>query len=102
MNFDYPQIWITDLTTANTYNLTQGKVAFADNPSWSPDGSEIVFVQHNTKDGTPMGLFKINLATGAVTQLTGFSRTDVKGYYPDWRRCFRACPPDKPGCQLCR
>lgn len=104
VNFDWPQIWITDLTTAGTYNLTQGKVAFADNPSWSPDDTEIVFRQSETVHGTPIGLFKINLATGAVQQLTGFSLTDPKGSWPDWRRCFQSttqCPSGST-CQLCK
>jgi hypothetical protein len=104
VNYDWPQIWITDFTAAGTYSLTQGKVAFAAQPSWSADGTQIVFLQSETVHGTPIGLFKINVATGAVVQLTGFSSTDIKGSYPDWRRCFRSssqCPPGST-CQLCK
>lgn len=64
-------------------------------PTWSPDDQEIAYTFQESLNSGTIYIHKLNTATGAVVSLG-------TGRYPDWRRCFRVCPPDKPGCQLCK
>ncbi len=83
-------IWIVDLSgTATAFNLTQTLSVFEINPSWSPDGTEIVFRRQPFVGGNlgfPVGLYKINVTSHALTKLaqTGNGIGDLR--YPDWRR----------------
>ena len=82
-------VWITDMTSSGTYNLTKTSSAHETRPSWSSDDSEIVYRSQpfsNGQLGRQIGLYKRNLFTGTVTLLAG---TDVHVgdlHFPDWRR----------------
>lgn len=66
-----PQVWILDVLTGRSTQLTSWEWGGAD-PSWSPDGTQIVFVTENSfKNAPEVGvLWIIDLATGAPRQLT--------------------------------
>ncbi|KAJ6121010.1 tat pathway signal sequence domain-containing protein [Penicillium sp. IBT 18751x] len=54
-------------------------------PSWSPDGSAIVYRMFNMESGDPMGLHILNFTTGETSQLTvGWDNTP--GWSPDGER----------------
>ncbi|KAJ5117335.1 tricorn protease N-terminal domain-containing protein [Penicillium atrosanguineum] len=54
-------------------------------PSWSPDGSAVVYRLWNLESGSPMGLHILNFTTGETTQLTlGWDNTP--GWSPDGDR----------------
>jgi dipeptidyl aminopeptidase/acylaminoacyl peptidase len=63
---DLEHIWIKDLRTGRTDQLTFGNHVNSD-PSWSPDGSTIAFL--SSKDGSPQ-IFLIQVDGGRSHQLT--------------------------------
>ncbi|HUU16622.1 MAG TPA: hypothetical protein VMW72_05690 [Sedimentisphaerales bacterium] len=61
-------IWITDPDGSSHEDLTPGITGYGvTGPSWSPDGTRIVF----TQEGEP-GLLVLNVTTKSVTTLPGF------------------------------
>jgi len=66
-------LWIDSLSGDWDFFEVDGNRVEGRSPSWSPDNSELVFSTQKER------VYKWDLATGAVTQLTA-------GSYPDWQR----------------
>jgi hypothetical protein len=70
----------TALTKNNASNIVFSDVR---HPSWSPGGSEIAFAGQ-VGAGTPYHLYKVNVQTGTITQLTtGISNDTSPAWSPD-------------------
>ncbi|OQD73121.1 hypothetical protein PENDEC_c017G03536 [Penicillium decumbens] len=54
-------------------------------PSWSPDGSAVVYRLWNMESDSPVGLHILNFTTGETTQLT-FGWDNTPGWSPDGER----------------
>jgi hypothetical protein len=52
-------------------------------PAWSPDGTEIAFARAQGA-GKSYALYKVNVATGLVTRLTGSAETGFDEQSPTW------------------
>ncbi|PWY66756.1 tat pathway signal sequence domain-containing protein [Aspergillus heteromorphus CBS 117.55] len=89
--------WFTTRTEANAIiwrtfsngtfhtNLTDGISDNSGFPSWSPDGSAMVYRKWSLVTGAPEGLHIMNFTTGVTTQLTaGWDNTP--GWSPDGER----------------
>ena len=60
-------------------------------PSWSPDGGRIAFVKADDRDDTIWNLWILELATGALRQVSfhGAGRTSSGSWFPDGHRlCY--------------
>jgi Tol biopolymer transport system component len=90
-------LWILDLETGETRQLTQGD-ARDHLPSWSPDGSTIVFIKHDLPIGSaPSTLYSIRLDGTGLTQLTdGRSQTTAASWSPDGRQLAFASDREGP------
>jgi dipeptidyl aminopeptidase/acylaminoacyl peptidase len=72
------QIWLADVATAESRQLTRGKKS-SSGPTWSPDGQWIAFTSSRTDDKSQ--IFVISPDGGEAVQLTK-SETGVGGF--DW------------------
>jgi TolB protein len=82
-----PQLFITDADGTHPRQVTQ-RGAMAIDPSWSPDGSRLVFVSRPTSTCpvTRFEIFTMPVDGGPATQLTNDSYRDHDPYYsPDGR-----------------
>jgi dipeptidyl aminopeptidase/acylaminoacyl peptidase len=60
-------------------------------PTWSPDGGRIAFVKADDRDDTVWNLWILELATGALRQVSfhGAGRTSTGSWFPDGHRiCY--------------
>ncbi|HEV2491015.1 MAG TPA: S9 family peptidase [Candidatus Acidoferrales bacterium] len=85
------QIWITVVTTGQTYQLTEGKKSCSD-PQWSPDGQWLAFTSDraasipDTKADSTQ-LYIISPAGGEARQLTSVETgVDSYAWSPDGKR----------------
>lgn len=74
---DSPHIWILDLNTGSTRQLTSGARLYRA-PDWSPDGQEVVAM---SQFGNDWQIMVINAATGTERQITS-GNGDKR--YPAW------------------
>ncbi|MBM3305518.1 MAG: S9 family peptidase [Candidatus Aminicenantes bacterium] len=70
------QIWLADVATGRTFQLTRGKKSAA-GPAWSPDGTWLAFTSSRADDKSQ--LFAISPVGGEAVQLTK-AETGVGGY----------------------
>jgi Tol biopolymer transport system component len=75
-------LWVIDLSAGNRARAvtTGGKVKFG-SLSWAPDGSAVVFFQPQP-NGQEMDVYRLDIATGQVTNLTADS--PVWDAFPVW------------------
>ncbi|KAM0550234.1 hypothetical protein ACHAPJ_009083 [Fusarium lateritium] len=79
-------IYLANVTTDGFTNLTDTESKLnAGYPSFSPDGTKLVYRLWNSESATPLGLRILDLATGVTTNLTaGWDNTP--GWSPDGER----------------
>jgi dipeptidyl aminopeptidase/acylaminoacyl peptidase len=70
------QIWLADVSTGQTLQLTRGKKS-SSGPDWSPDGRWLAFTSPRVDDKSQ--IFLINPTAGEAVQLTK-SETGVNGF----------------------
>ena len=87
------QIWLADVATGQSIQLTRGKKS-STNPGWSPDGRWLAFTSTRAEDKSQ--IFIINPSGGEAIQLTK-SETGVNGFAwsPDGKAiAFTATDPE--------
>jgi len=87
------QIWLADVATGQTFQMTRGKKS-SSGPAWSPDGRWLAFTSSRVEDKSQ--LFVINPGAGEAIQLTK-CETGVNGYAwsPDGKTiAFTATDPE--------
>ena len=77
--FTTSQIWVVDADGENLENLTNNTQRFHEFPSWSPDGSQIVY--HSYLQGGEGDIYVMNADGTGKTNIT-----DTAGgeWWPDW------------------
>ncbi|AXG67984.1 dipeptidyl-peptidase 5 [Kordia sp. SMS9] len=74
-------IFLFDKKAGTTTNLTQNMNGYSKYPSWSFDGTQVIFT--NNQSGTN-DIFMMDLATKKITQVTDFPSNDERGEHsPD-------------------
>ncbi len=68
-SFKY-DIWLVNADGTNRRRLTQLPGMYVNDPTWSPDGKAIAFVGQKEQGTENMQIFVVDVATGAVTQIT--------------------------------
>lgn len=65
-------LYLYDLETATTRNLTEGMMGYDTNPAFSPDGSQLAWLsmEHDGYESDKNRVFVMDMATGAKTDLT--------------------------------
>lgn len=65
-------LYLYDLATGSTRNLTEGMMGYDTNPAWSPDGQQIAWLsmEHDGYESDKNRIFTMNMATGEKQDLT--------------------------------
>ncbi|MDI3515022.1 MAG: TolB protein [Rhodocyclaceae bacterium] len=81
-------IFVTDLATGESRNLTAGVEASHENPRWSPDGKQLLFSSSRDDEGrTRMDIFVMNADGSEVRNLTRHPHEDFNAQWSgDGRR----------------
>lgn len=81
-------IFVTDLATGESRNLTAGVEAAHENPRWSPDGRQLLFSSTRDDEGrTRMDIFVMNADGSEVRNLTRHPHEDFNAHWSgDGRR----------------
>jgi Tol biopolymer transport system component len=77
-------LFVVNVDGTGLHRLTPWRMGLAGTPSWSPDGSSIVFRSGSAFDasGAPAQIFSIRPDGRGLRQLT--SATDASSYWPAW------------------
>ncbi len=77
-------IYIYDIETRTTHNITEGMMGYDINPSFSPDGKKIAWqsMEHDGYESDKNRLFVMDLSTGKKTDLTEHYDNNID--YFDW------------------
>jgi Tol biopolymer transport system component len=81
-------IYTMDSSIANIVRVTtnsddENGVDFHKNPSWSPDGSKIVYEVETFRSGQRFDIYIVDLTTGIMTNIT--NSPDFNDRMPDWQ-----------------
>ncbi len=74
----HPEVWVGDAAGSNAVPITSFHLSNGSTPSWSPDGKEITFSSLRGPQGSPAGIFAVNVETRAVRRLSD------EGYAMPW------------------
>lgn len=78
-----PDIYVMKTDGSGKANLTHDQLVRKDqNPSWSPDGSKIVFSRHHSAGGSSIML--VNADGTGLKNLTGIAASDTQNIDPRW------------------
>lgn len=100
---DYAQstnsdLYLYDLQSKQTRNLTEGMMGYDTNPAWSPDGTQIAWLsmEHDGYESDKNRIFIMDAASGAKTDLTtDWDYTaDAIAWNPDGKSIYFIAPKD--------
>jgi TolB protein len=95
------EIYVADWEGANQRRLTNN-TAVDGNPSFSPDGKQIVFFSEAGQKPDNSNLFTVNTAGGEPTRLTSFSgRNTTPRWSPDGSKILFSTDRSWPGWDIC-
>lgn len=75
------EVWVSNADGSNATPVTSFNVANGSTPSWSPDGKELTFSSLRGPQGSPGGIFVVNVETREVRRLS-----DESYAMPWWSR----------------
>jgi Tol biopolymer transport system component len=75
------ELWVSEANGTRPVPLTDFHASSGHAPSWSPDGTELVFASMHGPAGSPGGVFVLNVKTREVRRLT-----DHAYVWPWWSR----------------
>ena len=91
-------LYLYDIKSRSTRNLTEGMMGYDTNPAYSPDGKYVAWLsmEHDGYESDKNRIFIMNLATGEKTDLTsGWDYTaDAIAWNPDCKSIYFIAPKD--------
>lgn len=80
-NMTESHIWIMNIDGTGAAQISSGEKEFARNPSWSPDGSKIIFQNVISNKKKDWDLYIINSDGSGLMQITNNESEDIEPYW---------------------
>jgi dipeptidyl aminopeptidase/acylaminoacyl peptidase len=85
-DFRYAQLWVIDIASKKSLQITEGKNFTVNQPDWSPDGMHVVFQGNTTTMQRDLrrDLYIANVATRSIEKVdSGFGTHQAPAWSPD-------------------